>query len=170
MTRRPSGSIDSIIETSKTPYAALHDIDANKPSGSIKIRVKTYAHALKLHEERLQDATRRKGELMRALDHKRLGAARVCREQLASRSQTQAPLILSGRSRSCVRSVDFVRGRRWLPPEPVAPLASGLADPASGKKTPDGESFACRHRESESVDESLARSTDDDALHSTPPA
>jgi hypothetical protein len=50
------GLIDSIIETSKTPYAALHDIDANKPSGSIKIRVKTYAHALKLHEERLQDA------------------------------------------------------------------------------------------------------------------
>ena len=27
------GLIDSIIETSKTPYAALHDIDANKPSG-----------------------------------------------------------------------------------------------------------------------------------------
>ena len=39
----------------KTPYAALHDIDANKPGGSIKIRVKTYAHALKLHEERLED-------------------------------------------------------------------------------------------------------------------
>ncbi len=48
------GLIDSIIETSKTPYAALHDIDANKPGGSIKIRVKTYAHALKLHEERLR--------------------------------------------------------------------------------------------------------------------
>ena len=30
------GLIDSIIETSKTPYAALHDIDANKPGGSIK--------------------------------------------------------------------------------------------------------------------------------------
>ncbi len=28
------GLIDSIIEKSKTPYAALHDIDANKPSGS----------------------------------------------------------------------------------------------------------------------------------------
>jgi len=50
------GLIDAIIEKSKTPYAALHDIDANKPSGSIKIRVKTYAHALKLHEERLEDA------------------------------------------------------------------------------------------------------------------
>ena len=49
------GLIDSIIaDVGKTPYAALHDIDANKPGGSIKIRVKTYAHALKLHEERLR--------------------------------------------------------------------------------------------------------------------
>ncbi len=49
------GLIDSIISTSATPYSALHDIDANKPGGSIKIRVKTYAHSLKLHEERLED-------------------------------------------------------------------------------------------------------------------
>jgi predicted CoA-substrate-specific enzyme activase len=66
------GLIDAIIEASKTPYAALHDIDANKPGGSIKIRVKTYAHALKLHEERLQDARKRKGELEHAIDVKRL--------------------------------------------------------------------------------------------------
>ncbi|MCK9906074.1 hypothetical protein MXD63_39550, partial [Frankia sp. Cpl3] len=44
------GLIDSIISTAGTPYSALHDIDANKPSGSIKIRVKTYAHSLGLHE------------------------------------------------------------------------------------------------------------------------
>ena len=44
-----------IIATSATPYSALHDIDANKPGGSIKIRVKTYAHTLKLHKERLED-------------------------------------------------------------------------------------------------------------------
>src|SRR6202012_3535149 len=81
------GLIDSIIEASKTPYAALHDIDANKPSGSIKIRVKTYAHALKLHEERLQDATKRKGELLRALDAKRLELLELRVTQLAARSQ-----------------------------------------------------------------------------------
>ena len=57
------GLIDSIIDASKTPYAALHDIDANKPGGSIKIRVKTYAHSLKLHEERLEDSARRKEQL-----------------------------------------------------------------------------------------------------------
>jgi len=81
------GLIDSIIETSKTPYAALHDIDANKPGGSIKIRVKTYAHALRLHEERLQDATKRKGELMRALDAKRLELLELRAEQLRARGQ-----------------------------------------------------------------------------------
>ncbi len=80
------GLIDSIVETSKTPYAALHDIDANKPSGSIKIRVKTYAHALRLHEERLQDAHRRRGELALALDTKRLQLLELRQEQLAARA------------------------------------------------------------------------------------
>src|SRR6202044_1124516 len=78
------GLIDAIIETSKTPYAALHDIDANKPSGSIKIRVKTYAHALKLHEERLQDARKRRGELENALDRKRLELLTLRAEQLGA--------------------------------------------------------------------------------------
>lgn len=65
------GLIDSIISTAGTPYSALHDIDANKPSGSIKIRVKTYAHSLGLHEERLQDLARKKAELKQRLEQKR---------------------------------------------------------------------------------------------------
>lgn len=65
------GLIESIISTAGTPYSALHDIDANKPSGSIKIRVKTYAHSLGLHEERLQDLARKKAELQQRLDEKR---------------------------------------------------------------------------------------------------
>lgn len=66
------GLIDSIISTAGTPYSALHDIDANKPSGSIKIRVKTYAHSLGLHEERLEDLARRKKELELLIEKKRL--------------------------------------------------------------------------------------------------
>ncbi|MCC6157838.1 MAG: CoA activase [Deltaproteobacteria bacterium] len=49
------GIIDSIVSTSKTPYAALHDVDANKPSGTIKIRTKTYGYTLKRYEEKLAD-------------------------------------------------------------------------------------------------------------------
>jgi predicted nucleotide-binding protein (sugar kinase/HSP70/actin superfamily) len=39
------GFVESIVSAAAAPYAALHDIDANKPGGSIKIRVKTYAHS-----------------------------------------------------------------------------------------------------------------------------
>ncbi|WP_054972467.1 BadF/BadG/BcrA/BcrD ATPase family protein [Paenibacillus sp. A3] len=65
------GLIDSIISAAGTPFSALHDIDANKPSGSIKIRVKTYAHSLGLHEERLQDLAHKKAELVARLEQKR---------------------------------------------------------------------------------------------------
>ncbi len=86
------GLIDSIIETSKTPYAALHDIDANKPGGSIKIRVKTYTHALSLHEERLQDLGRRKSELALALDKKRIALLELRQDQLTARKE-QDPTV-----------------------------------------------------------------------------
>jgi predicted nucleotide-binding protein (sugar kinase/HSP70/actin superfamily) len=66
------GLIDSVISASATPYSALHDIDANKPGGSIKIRVKTYAHSLKLHEERLDDIAKKKEELRFRMEEKRL--------------------------------------------------------------------------------------------------
>ncbi|VAW68719.1 Activator of (R)-2-hydroxyglutaryl-CoA dehydratase, partial [hydrothermal vent metagenome] len=49
------GIIDKIMSTSNTPYMAMHEIDANKPSGSIKIRVKTYAYTLQLYREKLLD-------------------------------------------------------------------------------------------------------------------
>ena len=123
------GLIDSIIETSKTPYAALHDIDANKPGGSIKIRVKTYAHALKLHEERLQDASRRKGELVRALEGKRLELLELRMKQLAARNQ---------RDPSVETQLNDLRAR--LAAYEVAPqkpeLPKGIIK--LGKKTADG--------------------------------
>ena len=82
------GIIDGIISTAGTPYSALHDIDANKPSGSIKIRVKTYAHTLKLHEERLEDAARRRGELHQSIDRKRAELLELKRLQLAEMRRT----------------------------------------------------------------------------------
>ncbi len=85
------GIIDSIIAAAQTPYAALHDIDANKPGGSIKIRVKTYAHSLKLHEERLEDVADAKQEL--GLPH-RAEAARAA----ASSRQAQLAERAAGRS------------------------------------------------------------------------
>jgi activator of 2-hydroxyglutaryl-CoA dehydratase/predicted nucleotide-binding protein (sugar kinase/HSP70/actin superfamily) len=86
------GIIDNIVSTSATPYAALHDIDANKPGGSIKIRVKTYAHSLKLYEEALEDTARKKAELALSLDKKRLELLEIKRAQLAARRQSDPEL------------------------------------------------------------------------------
>jgi predicted nucleotide-binding protein (sugar kinase/HSP70/actin superfamily) len=65
------GIIDKIIAMSGTPYSAPHDIDANKPTGSIKIRVKTYAHTLSLREEMLEDLHRKNAAREAALEAKR---------------------------------------------------------------------------------------------------
>jgi activator of 2-hydroxyglutaryl-CoA dehydratase/predicted nucleotide-binding protein (sugar kinase/HSP70/actin superfamily) len=46
--------IESIIEQSKTPYFSFKDIDENKPTGSIKIRVETIHYFLKRYTEDLR--------------------------------------------------------------------------------------------------------------------
>ncbi|MDP6172834.1 MAG: acyl-CoA dehydratase activase-related protein, partial [Rhodospirillales bacterium] len=61
------GIIDGIIGAGETPYLALHDLDANKPTGSIQLRVKTFAHALDLYKKHLQDVAARKAELERSV-------------------------------------------------------------------------------------------------------
>ncbi|WP_044241376.1 BadF/BadG/BcrA/BcrD ATPase family protein [Chondromyces apiculatus] len=82
------GIIEGIVGESAVPYAALHDIDANKPGGSIKIRVKTYAHSLKLHQEALEDTARKKMELVQRLDEKRLELLKTKQAQLAGRKMS----------------------------------------------------------------------------------
>jgi hypothetical protein len=74
--------IDTVLQTSRTPAAALHDLDANKPGGSIKIRVKTYAHSLRLQQERLEDVARKRRELSHSLDKKRLELLQLKHAQL----------------------------------------------------------------------------------------
>jgi predicted CoA-substrate-specific enzyme activase len=47
-------TIEKIIETSGTPYFAFKDIDENKPTGSIKLRVETIDYFLKLYRKQLE--------------------------------------------------------------------------------------------------------------------
>jgi predicted nucleotide-binding protein (sugar kinase/HSP70/actin superfamily) len=86
------GLIDNIISSSATPYAALHDIDANKPGGSIKIRVKTYAHSLRLHCERLEELSAKRSELEKRVAAKReeLLALRARQEREALKARPEA--------------------------------------------------------------------------------
>ncbi len=75
--------VDQIIENGQTPYMAIHDLDANKPFGSQKIRVKTYAYTLQRYQETLHDRARKMSELQR-----RIAARR--RELLAERQMALA--------------------------------------------------------------------------------
>jgi activator of 2-hydroxyglutaryl-CoA dehydratase/predicted nucleotide-binding protein (sugar kinase/HSP70/actin superfamily) len=86
------GLIDSVIASAGKAYSALHDIDANKPSGSIKIRVKTYAHTLMLLREKLEDQAQKKVELDRTLAAKKLELMKVLQQKLAGVGRTDDKL------------------------------------------------------------------------------
>jgi activator of 2-hydroxyglutaryl-CoA dehydratase/predicted nucleotide-binding protein (sugar kinase/HSP70/actin superfamily) len=72
-------AVESIIETSGTPYFSFKDIDENKPSGSIKIRVETIDYFLKRYVEHIrnpptseEEVERRIAELERELRERML--------------------------------------------------------------------------------------------------
>ncbi|MBT8403397.1 MAG: CoA activase [Gemmatimonadetes bacterium] len=56
--------IEGIVEASGTPFFAFRDLDENKPSGSIKIRIETIHHFLTRHRE----AIRAEAEVAQQID------------------------------------------------------------------------------------------------------
>ncbi len=83
------GLIDNILSTSRTPYSALHDLDANKPGGSIQIRVKTYAHRLSRYGEELSDLAARQSTLEKLMAAKR-------QEFQESKKRLVTPIAIGG--------------------------------------------------------------------------
>ena len=55
--------VEEIVETSGTPYFCFKDIDENKPTGSIKIRVETIGYFLKRYREDMVKARGKEREL-----------------------------------------------------------------------------------------------------------
>ena len=55
--------IEEIIENSGTPYFCFKDIDENKPTGSIRIRIETIAYFLSRYRERLVAQARKLEEI-----------------------------------------------------------------------------------------------------------
>ena len=47
------GVVEEIVEHSGTPYFCFKDIDENKPTGSIRIRVETIGYFLKRYREEM---------------------------------------------------------------------------------------------------------------------
>jgi predicted CoA-substrate-specific enzyme activase len=123
------GLIDTILQTARTPAAALHDLDANKPGGSIKIRVKTYAHSLRLQQERLEDIGKKKRDLAYAIDKKRLELLELKTAQLNALHQGDVNL-----QRQLEELREKVRAYE-APPESIE-LPKGVV--RLGKKTDDG--------------------------------
>jgi hypothetical protein len=74
-------AIESIIERSGTPYFSFKDIDENKPTGSIKIRVETIQYFLKRYSEDMNRPSREE------IDRRLAEYERQLREQLLAEHQ-----------------------------------------------------------------------------------
>jgi len=74
--------IEEIIERSGTPYFSFKDIDENKPTGSIRIRVETIAYFLKRYREDMERNNMKRRDIeqkLQALERK-LRAAQMIPE------------------------------------------------------------------------------------------
>jgi hypothetical protein len=103
--------IESIIERSGTPYFSFKDIDENKPTGSIKIRVETIHYFLKRYAEDMK----RKRDAKVEIDQQIAADEQQLRKQLLF---DEALAELGARQR------EELSHRRLLP---VVPLGQGAA-------------------------------------------
>lgn len=84
--------IEEIIENSGTPYFSFKDIDENKPSGSIKIRLETIDYFLKRYHQRAEQANEK-----RAYIEEMLGEYEAMLRQSSVNRQRALPVLNSGR-------------------------------------------------------------------------
>src|SRR5205807_6241866 len=77
--------IEDIIENSGTPYFAFKDLDENKPTGSIRIRVETIDYFLRRYREDLV----KKHEAVNSIDAQLADYERKLREELMAQSSQQ---------------------------------------------------------------------------------
>ncbi|MCP3688519.1 MAG: CoA activase [Gammaproteobacteria bacterium] len=106
------GIIEQIISSSHTPYLAMHDIDANKPGGSIKIRVKTYAYTLQRFHESLQEREAMQTELERRVHLKRVALTQAYLHQHQQKVAQQDSLLwqqMDAEFQSCINKPPVVR-------------------------------------------------------------
>ncbi len=82
--------IESIIESSGTPYFAFKDLDENKPTGSIKIRVETIDYFLKRYQEDLL----KKADTAQELERQLAELERTLRMPLTRRSVAQQDTLV----------------------------------------------------------------------------
>jgi len=82
--------IEDIIENSGTPYFSFKDMDENKPTGSIKIRVETIDYFLKRYQETLL----KKAEAANDLERQLAEYERSLRMQLTKKSNRRDDVVI----------------------------------------------------------------------------
>jgi len=82
--------IEDIIENSGTPYFSFKDLDENKPTGSIRIRVETIDYFLKRYQETLS----KKAETAQELDRQLAEYERSLRMQLTKKSMRRDDVVI----------------------------------------------------------------------------
>jgi hypothetical protein len=133
------GLIDSVIASAGKAYSALHDIDANKPSGSIKIRVKTYAHTLMLLREKLEDQGIKHAELDRAVVTKKLELMTALQAKLAAAGRIDEALdrqiAAAGEQVAAWRAADEASRPKAKRPAGLHVMNEGNASGGNGRAT-----------------------------------
>ncbi|HEY6333298.1 MAG TPA: acyl-CoA dehydratase activase-related protein, partial [Blastocatellia bacterium] len=84
--------VEEIVQNAGTPYFCFKDIDENKPTGSIKIRVETIGYFLKRYRE---DMIKNKGKL-KTLEEKLAEYEKLLRLQLDLEEKAQMGSIAKG--------------------------------------------------------------------------
>jgi predicted nucleotide-binding protein (sugar kinase/HSP70/actin superfamily) len=82
--------VEEIVQNTGTPYFCFKDIDENKPTGSIKIRVETIGYFLSRYRE---DMAKRNTKI-RHIDERLAELERQLREELGA--EPQVPLMAGG--------------------------------------------------------------------------
>jgi hypothetical protein len=80
--------VEEIVQNAGTPYFCFKDIDENKPTGSIKIRVETIGYFLKRYRE---DMIKNKGKIKtieeRLAEYERMLRLQLEAEEMAKESR-----------------------------------------------------------------------------------
>ena len=82
------GVIEGIIEQSGTPYFSFKDLDENKPSGSIRIRVETIDYFLRRYREDIVKRRTIEGDIEAQLA--------AFEQQLRNQSRSEFELAVAG--------------------------------------------------------------------------
>jgi predicted nucleotide-binding protein (sugar kinase/HSP70/actin superfamily) len=93
--------ITNIINASATPYCTLHDLDANRPAASLKIRIDTFVYVLRRYEQKLAEQAAKHAALSASLTAKR-------NELLRKRQQHVVDLLITEAGHDACPNLDTI--------------------------------------------------------------